>query len=307
MYNCTIIIPHKNLLEFLVNCLNSIPQREDIQVIIADYGSDAIVLDLIESTIKRSYNLSIQLIPALAYGPGGARNIALEHASGRWILFSDADDDYFTDNLDLLLDYSIQTNYEVICWPVEWIGYDGNKRSFPLYFSSDFDELEELIDSKPFLQDCNIPDALYRMYQPWRKMVNRDFIKRNNISFSDTAVCNDLWYSEQVAFYAQKVGVFTKYIYRYHSRKGSLSDRVSPSYYKMRIIESARCQKLLRRNGSEKYVKDNLLLGLDMSKIHQQSALLYCYILFLELIYWRDLKPTRKALEQLFRKYGLKQ
>ena len=38
--NYSIIIPHKNIPELLVRCLNSIPEREDIQVIVVDDCSD---------------------------------------------------------------------------------------------------------------------------------------------------------------------------------------------------------------------------------------------------------------------------
>ena len=39
-YNISIIIPHKNIPKLLERCLNSIPEREDIQIIIVDDNSD---------------------------------------------------------------------------------------------------------------------------------------------------------------------------------------------------------------------------------------------------------------------------
>lgn len=42
MKNYSIIIPHKDIPELLQRCLNSIPQREDIEVIIIDDGSKAV-------------------------------------------------------------------------------------------------------------------------------------------------------------------------------------------------------------------------------------------------------------------------
>jgi len=40
MINYSIIIPHKNIPHLLVRCLDSIPQREDVQIIVADDNSD---------------------------------------------------------------------------------------------------------------------------------------------------------------------------------------------------------------------------------------------------------------------------
>ena len=41
MVNYSIIIPHKNSADLLQYCLNSIPLRDDIQVIVVDDNSDA--------------------------------------------------------------------------------------------------------------------------------------------------------------------------------------------------------------------------------------------------------------------------
>lgn len=38
--NFSIVIPHKSIPELLVRCLNSVPQRGDIQVIVVDDYSD---------------------------------------------------------------------------------------------------------------------------------------------------------------------------------------------------------------------------------------------------------------------------
>ena len=40
MINYTVIIPHKNIPELLQRCLDSIPERDDIQVIVVDDNSD---------------------------------------------------------------------------------------------------------------------------------------------------------------------------------------------------------------------------------------------------------------------------
>jgi glycosyltransferase involved in cell wall biosynthesis len=41
----SVIIPHKNIPKLLQRCLDSIPQREDIQIIIIDDNSDPGIVD----------------------------------------------------------------------------------------------------------------------------------------------------------------------------------------------------------------------------------------------------------------------
>jgi cellulose synthase/poly-beta-1,6-N-acetylglucosamine synthase-like glycosyltransferase len=45
MINYSIIIPHKNIPQLLQRCLDSIPRREDVQIIVVDDNSDANKVD----------------------------------------------------------------------------------------------------------------------------------------------------------------------------------------------------------------------------------------------------------------------
>lgn len=46
MYKYSIIIPHYNIPELLQRCLDSIPERDDVQVIVVDDNSDSSKVDL---------------------------------------------------------------------------------------------------------------------------------------------------------------------------------------------------------------------------------------------------------------------
>jgi glycosyltransferase involved in cell wall biosynthesis len=43
--NYTIIIPHKNIPHLLQRCLDSIPRRNDLQIIVVDDNSDEDIVD----------------------------------------------------------------------------------------------------------------------------------------------------------------------------------------------------------------------------------------------------------------------
>lgn len=45
MINYSIIIPHKNIPNLLQRCLDSIPNREDVQIIVVDDNSDPNIVD----------------------------------------------------------------------------------------------------------------------------------------------------------------------------------------------------------------------------------------------------------------------
>ena len=89
----SIIIPHHNTPDLLSRCLQSIPQREDIQVIVVDDNSDAQYIDDVQAACDTHPNTRCFLTTE-GRGAGFARNKALKQVNSKWVIFSDADD-YF--------------------------------------------------------------------------------------------------------------------------------------------------------------------------------------------------------------------
>ena len=94
----SIIIPMKNAEEYIKNALESIAEQgfEDIEIIVIDDNSD--VKDnskkIVEDWKKEHPLIRIKTFETQdgGRGPGGARNIGLDNASGEYILFLDSDD-----------------------------------------------------------------------------------------------------------------------------------------------------------------------------------------------------------------------
>ena len=49
--NFTFIIPHKNIPSLLQRCIDSIPQREDVHIVVVDDNSDSCQVDLAISRV----------------------------------------------------------------------------------------------------------------------------------------------------------------------------------------------------------------------------------------------------------------
>ena len=86
----SIIIPHYDIPDLLMRCLKSIPVSEDIQVIVVDDNSpDA------DTYLERYPELSRPYLEFTRTTKGGgagyARNVGLDHAKGKWLLFADSD------------------------------------------------------------------------------------------------------------------------------------------------------------------------------------------------------------------------
>ena len=94
--NLTIIIPHKNSTKTLIRLLDTIPSKKDVEIIVVDNGSNS---ESIETLKRKIYHENIKVFYKDSDGwAGKARNVGLEQALGKWILFADADD-YFTEDM----------------------------------------------------------------------------------------------------------------------------------------------------------------------------------------------------------------
>lgn len=93
MINYSFIIPHKNSPQLLNRCVNSIPRRDDVEIIVVDDNSDPNVVDW--KSFKFDDTRCLTLIQDHSCkGAGNARNVGIDNAHGRWLLFADADDYY---------------------------------------------------------------------------------------------------------------------------------------------------------------------------------------------------------------------
>ena len=100
----SIIIPHKGIPDLLMRCLRSIPVSEDIQVIVVDDNSaDADTYLDKYPELSRPYLEFIRT--KTGGGAGYARNVGLDRAKGKWLLFADADDFFVEDMHDIISSY----------------------------------------------------------------------------------------------------------------------------------------------------------------------------------------------------------
>jgi len=200
--NYTIIIPHKNTPELLRRCLDSIPCREDIQIIVVDDNSMLEDIDL--KTFSGLNGSCVKIFFGKeGKGAGHARNMGLKEAVGNWVLFADADD-YFSDGFLQHLDKYKDSNYDLIFFrSARESTKDEEKKSI----ISKYDKL--------IMQERNIEAYIYTASVAWGKMIKLSLIKENNILFDETMVANDKMFSIKVSHCAKDIHFDDQQIYTY--------------------------------------------------------------------------------------------
>ena len=210
----SIIIPHKDIPDLLMRCLRSIPVSEDIQVIVVDDNSVGA-----DTYLERYSELSRPYLEFVRTTKGGgagyARNVGLEHAKGKWILFADADD-FFVDDMSEIIYSLVDSEADVIYFKNKAVLSDNisiraNRSSY----------LNVRIDQ--YLADGDEWPVRFKTYVPWCKLIKRNLIVKNNIRFDELMYSNDVYFSLLTGYYSKIIEVVTRVLYVVTARSNSLA------------------------------------------------------------------------------------
>jgi len=256
----SIIIPHKNTPELLNRCINSIPDRDDLQVIVVDDNSDKNITDKNNFPgINRRNTEVIFLDETQSKGGGKARNVGLQNVKGEWILFADSDD-YFTKNISFLFEkYKNNTQCDIVYLNSQIVlGETGETESMP------FSRYIKNYKNCKFYSEKVLR---YGMFTPWSRMVSAKMVKKYNIQFEEIRTGNDAIFCLNCSKYAKNIEIEESIIYNYY--RPSAGSFCSQNRFKYDNIV-ARVELGMRMNklyDSVGYVfKESFLLGYYQNK-----------------------------------------
>lgn len=201
----SIIIPHRNIPNLLQRCIDSIPQREDLHIIVVDDNSSTEIVDFNHFP---GYNRDdVELIfTKEGKGAGYARNVGLEHSNSEKVLFADADDFFNYCINDILEDYKNEV-FDIIY--LNALSIDSNNYTK----SNRADYLNSLINKYFENPQEAILYLKYDCGYPWAKIISRDFIEKNKIRFDETIIQNDTKFSYLVGHFAKQIRVDKRALY----------------------------------------------------------------------------------------------
>ena len=205
MFTYTVIIPHYNSFNLLVRMLDSIPQRNDIQIIIVDDCSPIDVQN--QLSILHRAGLEIVLLKE-NHGAGYARNIGLNKVQGKWLIVVDADD-IFAPEAFKKFDQHISDSLDYICFCIKCVNGDlkpndvkiVSDQSVRKYLSNPSKKTERYLKFKNTV--C------------WNKLVSTNYIMRNSIRFEESEVNNDVLYAILVSAWTNRFKVIPDELYSF--------------------------------------------------------------------------------------------
>lgn len=281
-YTYTVIIPHYNIPDLLIRCLDSVPVREDIQVIVVDDCTPGG-----EDYQERYPQLNR---PYLTYiraprngGVGWARNLAMPHAEGTWLVFADADDCFAEGAFDAMDRYA-DSDADIVFFHTS-PRVEGNWQPEShyewLYYA--YRRAEETGSDRP-VRAWHLP--------PWGKMLRRSFVEGLGILFDETRHSEDVLFSIQTGIAAGKVIIAPELIYYVYLRQGSNSN---PGHMAVPVqVERARIAILANGLLKKHFNESNFLISYFLPELFFSDFWEFCRLMPLAV-------RNRVGMRRLFR------
>lgn len=242
MINYSFIIPHHNCPHLLNRLIDSIPEREDVEIIVVDDNSD----NDKKPQVSRS-DVHVVLIPIEeSKGAGHARNVGLAIAKGKWLLFADSDD-FYEENFISTLDEYLNTDADIVFFSA-YVNYDLEhpqkcqeqnyiEQIFQNYISSS----KTILDMRRAAMTANVP---------WNKMFKKQFIFDIGAHFEEIPISNDAWFVKYAGSKASKIEIIRKRLYYYIKYPNNTTNKKRPlEHYYLAIDSNTRRNILLRDIG----------------------------------------------------------
>lgn len=233
MINYSFIIPHHNTPDLLRRLIDSIPQREDIEIIVVDDNSD----ENKKASILRADVRTISIDKNHTRWAGHARNVGIEASVGKWLLFADSDDFYKNGFLNVLDEYK-DDNFDILFYNVESVDSITLKPANRANFQR---KLIERYDGSPSTTN----NLLYRTNAPWMRMFNSAYIKRYNFRYEEIVRTNDILFSLLTSYFVRNFKVDKRSVYVCTYNKDSLTaSRITMFKFKAKLFTFIRRAEL---------------------------------------------------------------
>jgi glycosyltransferase involved in cell wall biosynthesis len=263
----SIIIPHRDSPDLLIRLLDTISKSANFQIIIVDDNSGIQVRKKLQD-LKLNNNIEI-IFSNTSNGAGSARNIGIQKAKGKWVLFADADD-YFTIQFENLLHKNLDSDADIIYFNTDSEDENGEQTYRHLRYS-------KLVYD--FLNDNKKENALrYYFTPPWGKMIKRDLIVKNNIKFDEIIASNDIMFSLKTAFFAKKIKACKDILYVITLSRGSITQIMSKAHFDSKFNTALNANRFLCSIGMRKYQQSILYF---LGKSYKFGFQYVMYVIFM--------------------------
>lgn len=246
--NLSIIIPVYNGERYIENCINSIINNcnENIEIIVINDGSTDSTYDILQKISKE--NKSLKIFNNNNKGVSYSRNYGIKKATGKYILFLDADD-YLSDAWIKIMSV-LENDY------------------FDYLLIGNVDFPKKLDKQENLLYTIGLKEIGYYFSTPWSKIYRRDFLIKNNIFFSEKIFNGeDELFNIMTILNANVVKTQKMSIYNYRVSRESLTKRFDEKIFESDLNFKNELKDLLVLFKLKKNIMNDILDFIEYNSI----------------------------------------
>ncbi len=239
MYKVSVVVPLYNAEKYVADCIESVINQtigfENIELIIVDDKSTdngkAVALEY----AKKFENIKVLETEKNTGIAGHARNVGVANATGKYLMFSDADDFYALTACETLYNFMEEKNADFVTANYSNADEDGTPWEKPIFNLEKYDTFK--LDSKDFINSFFVLNS-----SVCNKIFRREFVEKNNLKFLEGVPAEDAFFSYSAMMHTDNIyyNKTVMYYYRVRNRSGALSvswncsksyfDRINSAY-----------------------------------------------------------------------------
>lgn len=221
MFKISVIIPTYNEEKYLENCIKHIIDQtlsfeENIQLILVDDNSKDNSHKIAKKYEKKYPNNIITAITEKNSGSGGRpRNIGIDLATGKYLMFSDADDYFELNAFEIMYNAIEERKADFVISNWNYADENGTPWENPVFDLNRFENFK--LDIKDYKNSIWVMNS-----SMCNKIFNREFILKNNIKCLENIPGEDTYFSMNAFLNTKNVYYIKDITYYYRQRNNSL-------------------------------------------------------------------------------------
>ena len=242
-YNYSLILPYRDKYDLFLKAVDSVPDRNDIQIIIVDNAPQP----LLKADVPVKQNALVTYTTSSPIkGAGCARNVGLKKVEGRFIIFLDADD-YFIPKAFESFDNYLDQDFDIVYFKANSINLKNGQQC------GRHKVINHLVTT--FLEGNNEDVLRYQFVNPIAKMFQSEFVLKKGFQFDEIKVSNDVWFSIMTGHAARRITADNAVVYMITAGDNgtSLTRRMTKENWFIRFQVMVRVNKFLKSVGKYQY------------------------------------------------------
>lgn len=221
MFKMSVIIPMYNDEKYLEDCIGHIIGQtlsfeKNIQLILVDDNSEDNSYKIAKEYEKKYPNNIITAITEKNSGSGGRpRNIGIDLATGKYLMFSDGDDYFDLNAFEIMYNAIEEKGADFVTANWSFADENGIAWENPIFDSEKFDNFK--LDIQDYENTSWVMNS-----SMCNKIFNREFICLNNIKCLEDIPGEDTYFSMNAFLKAKNIYYVKNIIYYYRQRNSSI-------------------------------------------------------------------------------------